>query len=1063
MHVPSISSSPSSAHFASRLPDVDSWHKRLGHCGTRTIVDMARSHAVEGMPINLSPVPPKCEPCILGKQTRTSVPKMREGLRATLPLERVYVDLCGPMSVPSRTSRVYSMNVIDDFSSFVWSLPLRSKSEASTILKHWLTAVELHTSFKLKYLVTDNGELTTAEIQAFCADRGVLHLFTAPYTSAHNGRAERLHRTLMDKARAMRIACGAPLNMWEEFCATAAHLTNLTGASANNGKTPYELWHSKIPSLSHLREIGCRAYALVATHNPKLFHRSVPCILIGYARDSKAYRLWDPTTDRIFNSFHVSFIEHRELPPPPESLPVPPPLPPSHPPETRLHHSPVIANTVNIPISLPPAPPHNVPPQNSIPLQNTVPLQSSVPLQNNTVPLQSPVPLQNDPIPLQNNRNSLPSNDDPPQHNTIPLQSTVPLQPSSLPIPPLAPSRIPVPAVPTSAPRRSARIAALRTGLTSEPTANVADVHYDAQDYSAAFLTEFAPLRDTHFLLPLELDMSSSCSSVGEALSALAVGATDIELDPDDDPLWASALASPEREYWVAGARDELRSLKDLQVFVLVPRSDIPRGQRPLKGKLVCKRKRDDAGNISRYKVRYVVKGFAQRYQIDYDKTTAPTARLESFRALMHVAAALDWDIQHFDIKTAFLHGVLPDTETVFMEQPPGFEETGKEDWVWRLQKSLYGMKQASRIWNQTFHKTIVQLGFERLPNEWCVYRRQTTTGTTIFAVHVDDIISISSSCSENDLFKAELQNHWDISDLGTAKFALGISISRDRPSRTIRLAQTALIDRLVDQFGQTSAHPVDTPMVLGTQITRPDPTVPVPSNISTWMENTPYRSLVGTLNYLAVATRPDISYAVGRLASVLDCYRPEHWTAAIRVVRYLKGTRLHCLELGGDNPIRPLIFSDSDYANCPESSRSVGGYCFTLGSGMVSWASRKQQHTADSTCYAEYIAIHSASHEVLFFRQFLDGLHMPVLAATPLYCDNQAARQLTEDQRWHAKIKHFRVRYHSIRELVDNDELLVHGVRSSNNVADILTKPLGPTDFARLRHYLGIRSARVA
>jgi hypothetical protein len=570
-------------------------------------------------------------------------------------------------------------------------------------------------------------------------------------------------------------------------------------------------------------------------------------------------------------------------------------------------------------------------------------------------------------------------------------------------------------------------------------------------------------MRDSHFLLPLELELSKSCSSVGEALSALAVGATELELDPDDDPLWAKAIASPEREYWVAGARDELKSLKDLKVFVLVPRSEIPRGQRPLKGKLVCKRKRDDAGNISRYKVRYVAKGFAQRYRIDYNKTTAPTARLESFRALMHIAAVLDWDIQHVDIKTAFLHGVLPESETVFMEQPPGFEEPGKEDWVWRLVKSLYGMKQASRIWNMTFHKTMEKMGFRRLVNEWCVYRRQTPTGTTIFAVHVDDIIAISSSPDENDLFKTELKSHWDISDLGTAKFALGISISRDRPTRTIHLAQTALIDRIVEQFGQSDAHSVSTPMVQGLQITRPDPSIPVTSDIVTWMTRTPYRSLVGSLNYLAVATRPDVAFAVGRLATVLDCYRPEHWDAAVRVVRYLKGTRLFSLELGGCNVIRPITFADSDYANCPNTSRSIGGYCLTLGSGMVSWASHKQKHTADSSCYAEYIALHSASQEVLFFRQFLDGLDMPILDATPLYCDNDASRQLTEDQRWHSRIKHFRVHYHTTRELVNNDELIVLRIRSSENVADILTKPLGPGDFARLRHYLGIRASRAA
>ena len=131
-------SSPSFAHYASRSPDVDTWHKRLGHCGPRTIIDMARSNVVEGMPVDISSPPPKCEHCILGKQTRSSVPKQREGARATKPLERIYVDLCGPMTIPSRSNRLYSMNIIDDYSSFVWSLPLRSKDEAAPVLKSWL-------------------------------------------------------------------------------------------------------------------------------------------------------------------------------------------------------------------------------------------------------------------------------------------------------------------------------------------------------------------------------------------------------------------------------------------------------------------------------------------------------------------------------------------------------------------------------------------------------------------------------------------------------------------------------------------------------------------------------------------------------------------------------------------------------------------------------------------------------------------------------------------------------------------------------------------------------------
>ena len=150
----------------------------------------------------------------------------------------------------------------------------------------------------------------------------------------------------------------------------------------------------------------------------------------------------------------------------------------------------------------------------------------------------------------------------------------------------------------------------------------------------------------------------------------------------------------------IADARDELKSLQDLNVFVLVPHSDVPRNQHLLKGKLVCKRKRDDSSNIACYKVHYVAKGFAQHYCIDYNKTMAPTAWLESFHSLLHIATVLDWNIQHVDIKTAFLHSVLSESETVFMEQPPSFEVPSKEDWVMRLIKSLYSMKQASCIWN---------------------------------------------------------------------------------------------------------------------------------------------------------------------------------------------------------------------------------------------------------------------------------------------------------------------------------------------------------------------------
>jgi hypothetical protein len=240
-------------------------------------------------------------------------------------------------------------------------------------------------------------------------------------------------------------------------------------------------------------------------------------------------------------------------------------------------------------------------------------------------------------------------------------------------------------------------------------------------DCMSAFLSEFVPFIDSHSLLPI--DISDLCDfSVDSVLSAITNGSLEPSADLDNDPLWAKAMASPEHEFWTAGACDEIHSLENLQVFTLISHSELPKGKRPLKGKLVCKCKRDDTSKVVRYKVPYIAKGFAQRAGINYDKTTALTAWLELFQSIAHLAAALDWDLHQFDIKTVFLHGILPSEEVAYMEQPPGFEVPSKEDWIFQLLKSIYGMKQASHIWNITFNKAITAWGFEQLPCEWCVY-----------------------------------------------------------------------------------------------------------------------------------------------------------------------------------------------------------------------------------------------------------------------------------------------------------------------------------------------------
>ena len=152
---------------------------------------MAKNGVSQGMPIDLSSLPPKCDHCAIGKQSKSPIPKVREGRKATKHLERVYVDLCGPMAVVSHAGNVHSMNLIDDFSGYVWCIPIRSKSDAFASLQTWHKAVTVQTGETLRILVSDNGELVSKAMSTWCDSLGIEHQTTAPYTSAHNGRVER--------------------------------------------------------------------------------------------------------------------------------------------------------------------------------------------------------------------------------------------------------------------------------------------------------------------------------------------------------------------------------------------------------------------------------------------------------------------------------------------------------------------------------------------------------------------------------------------------------------------------------------------------------------------------------------------------------------------------------------------------------------------------------------------------------------------------------------------------------------------------------------------------------
>jgi hypothetical protein len=320
------------------------------------------------------------------------------------------------------------------------------------------------------------------------------------------------------------------------------------------------------------------------------------------------------------------------------------------------------------------------------------------------------------------------------------------------------------------------------------------------------------------------------------------------------------------------------------------------------------------------------------------------------------------------------------------------------------------------------------------------------------------------------DRLQRDLESRWKIT-VADGSFSLGIHLERDRPRRLVFLSQTALIDRIVEKFGQRQAADVHTPMDSGIVLSTKD--CPSTPQAKADMANVPYRELIGSMQYIAQATRADIVYAMGRLAKFMANPGRKHWDAAIRVLRYLKTTRLYRLTLGGSSgttsfasdpkhapaPQTIVGMTDSNFAACTDTRRSVSGYAFSLGSGAISWKSRQQDLVTLSTCEAEYVAACEAAREAVFLRSLLAQIgHVP-RDPTLVLADNQGTIVLTSDQTNHTRTKHIDIRYHYVQDKTADGSIVFKYVRSQDNVADIFTKPLARPAFAELRKRLGIRA----
>lgn len=505
------------------------------------------------------------------------------------------------------------------------------------------------------------------------------------------------------------------------------------------------------------------------------------------------------------------------------------------------------------------------------------------------------------------------------------------------------------------------------------------------------------------------------------------------------------ALSSSEKENWQEAMQDEFKSLCANNVWELVKPPD---DRKVINSKWIFKCKLKENGLVERYKARLVAQGCSQREGLDYEETFSPVVRFESIRTVIALAVSEKMKLHQLDVKTAFLNGEL--TEEVFMRQPEGFVEPGKENLVCRLNRSIYGLKQSPRCWNTALDDHLKSMKFKQTKGDPCLYV-STQEEPVVIAVYVDDILIAGKTDEKIAEVKTALSNRFDVKDMGELHYFLGVKIVQDHKKGTIWMGQPLYTDTLISTFNMQDAKTCKTPANPSIKLTKA-------SDDSTYVDMEEYQSAVGKLIYLSTRTRPDIAYAVSSVAKFTSKPTSQHWTAVKHILRYLAGTSNYGLLFTGSKSNVCTGYSDADWGGDVNDRKSTSGYLFKMCGGSVSWRSKKQSCVALSTAEAEYMSLASAAQEAIWLSRLITELHR---SDTPkpaiVYEDNQSAICMTKNPQFHGRSKHIAIKYHFIRDETKQGTIDVRYCRSNDMIADMLTKGLCAEQFMKLREMTGV------
>ena len=1122
----------SKAEAVNRLHDIfhrDS--KRL----EQMIKDGVITWDVPYKPTNFNRLENDCDACRISKSTRKTFPGQ---IPAESQIGKLwYFDMWGPNETASIRGNTYIAGFIESVTKKVF-LYFTSSKKCANFTRHFVTTeipILRHRHGLKDFIIqSDTGEFVSREIEGILAENGGVLRHSSPYTPETQAVIERLWRTVTELATTMLLAAQLPEPYWEDATEYARLIYNRTIRNTSTPgvrKSPEEMYSMTKPTMKHYQPFGCKAYLHIPKSVRRKNHkgRAELGIFVGFDEQTyPGYKFYRPLYRDYVITAHCRFAKwiRRSL----------------HDDAMQNNSSPSTASG-NIDDFMYLCGTYHIDTEDGLLYETTRVEEKNFPNQGTLLvgyrrrilPNGTPEREDKDPIHIRdieemtNNTDEdildrlpvLESPDTPdndthfptPPHGSVPPGEQSEDEPSPLDRP-LKAGRNPAQAqakqsssnakpfgrgrhvqatighdarrtVPTTTAGKRAgdastgpdakrrrqppeRLAFLASSTLQRPERSDEDAY--SEDYSQLYALSVAN---------------------GDGLALLAAGIPPGTVDEFPEPqTHDEAMADSDANHWLQAEAEEMDSIRRLNM--LSDPMPLPAGCKPVGLRWVYKKKRNAQGHVVRYRARLVAKGFQQTFGLDYFDTYSPVARLSSLRLLYALSVELNLQLAAMDVDAAFLNADL--TEDIYIRAPPGQPELPK-GYVYKLLKSLYGLKQSPKSWNDTLNTFLInECHLRRLQSESCLYVRTDghSTKCLIVAIYVDDIVIAYNDKSMFQSFQSKLSSRFQCKNLGSLTRVLNMDIARTRDGGLF-LSQESYVHTILERFhdhlpsdSNFTRLPFDPYLKLhkngaikgqhdhSSQYSAEEGAQPCSQDI-------PYRAVLGSLLWLAQGTRPDIAYAVTQCAKYAQDPRYAHWCALKKILRYLHGTSslgihytksrgqsiqldIHGLPLpkgylSSTNPnlatVQISAKVDADFANDLDDRRSITGYVFYLANAPITWQCKAETTVALSTMESEYMALAAATQESLWLRMMIEEMGSTVSTPVIIHEDNKACQMFSDHSGNFARTKHIDYRYHFVRERVHKGDIRVDYIQTDKQVADMFTKALNWPKFDEFRSKL--------